>query len=263
MRNMTENRLRAILNSGGKSICTRVSSRWPVITEIVGVTGCYDYVEYLAEYAPFGLEDFENAARACELHGMGSIVKVDFQNNAYVAQKALACGIQGVLFTDCKTADEVRECVRLTMPDTPEDGGRFGFPNNRWIGYQPLRKQMDQAAAVRDTVRMFMIEKIQAFENIEEICRTPGVDMIQFGPSDLAMSRGMNACDSVSEWKEMERHCIQVALENGVQPRCEIFRAEDAEYYRELGVRHFCLGDQLKVLSEFWTAEGNKLKGRI
>lgn len=257
------NKLREILNNGGCSVATRVSSRWPIITEIAASSRKYDYLEYLVEYAPFTVEDYENVARACELHNVGSIVKIDFQNAAWTAQKALASGIQGVLFTDCKTANEVAECVRLTMPDTPEDGGRFGFPNNRWIGYNPHRPQKNQAQAVRDCVRLFMIEKAEAVDNIEAICKTKGVDMIQFGPSDYSMSLNRNFSDIKEQALEAERECIRVALRNNVQPRCEIYSAEEAEYYRNLGVKHFCLGDQLKILSNYWNNEGSKLRDII
>lgn len=259
---MKENKLRRILEENGSSISTRISSRWATITELATCSGCYDYIEYLAEYSPLTNEDYENLARVCELHGMGSIVKVDFQNRGYVAQKALAAGMQGILFTDCKTPEEVAECIYLTMPDTPKYGGRFGYPNNRWIGYQPHNPQLDYAEMVARSVRLFMIEKKEAVENIEAICRIPGVDMIQFGPSDYSMSCGYNAADPgwIEERKAMERHCIRVALENGVQPRCEILTPEEAVYYKELGVKHFSLGDQMKILRNWWADNGRKLQ---
>ena len=72
------------------SFATRISSRWGLITELAGYGQCYDYIEYLAEYAPLQTEDYENLSRACELHNMGSILKVDFQNRFWTAQKALA-----------------------------------------------------------------------------------------------------------------------------------------------------------------------------
>lgn len=260
---MMENKLREILDQGGTSLATRISSRWGLITELAACGGCYDYIEYLAEYAPLQVEDFENLSRTCELHGMGSILKVDFQNRAWLAQKALAAGMQGVLFTDCKTPAEVEECVYLTMPDTPEYGGRFGYPSYRWIGYQPNKPQLDYAKMVADSVRLFMIEKKETVDRIEEICRIPGVDMIQFGPSDFSMSCGHNAGESeswIAERKEAERHCIRVALEHGVQPRCEIERPEDAQYYIDLGVRHFCMGDQVKILRGWWSEKGDQLR---
>lgn len=260
-----ENKLRRILNENGSSISTRISSRWATITELAAYADCYDYVEYLTEYSPITNEDYENLARVCELHGMGSIVKVDFQSRGYVAQKALAAGMQGILFTDCKTAEEVEESIYLTMPDTPKYGGRFGYPNNRWLGYQPHKPQLDYAEMVAQSVRLFMIEKKEAVENIEAICRIPGVDMIQFGPSDYSMSCGYNAADPgwIEERKAMERHCIRVALENGVQPRCEILTPEEALYYKELGVKHFSLGDQMKILRNWWTDNGRKLQNMV
>ena len=91
--------------------------------------GGFDYLEFLAEYAPYTLPELENFVRACELHDCGSMIKVDFQNRGYVAQKAIAMGFQAVLFTDHQTADQVRETLWLVSPECPEYKGRFGYPN--------------------------------------------------------------------------------------------------------------------------------------
>jgi 2-keto-3-deoxy-L-rhamnonate aldolase RhmA len=93
---------------------------------------------------------------------------------------------------------------------------------------------------VRDTVAAFMIEKRAALESIEAICSVPGVDMVQFGPSDYSMSRGFNSKDHVDEYKAAEREMIRAALKHGVQPRCEINSPDEAQYYIDLGVKHFC-----------------------
>ena len=74
------------------------------------------------------------------------MIKVDFQNRAYVAQKAAAVGFQAILFTDHETPDQVRETLKLITPKSPEYDGKFGYPNARWIGYHPELKQMDYAA---------------------------------------------------------------------------------------------------------------------
>lgn len=256
---MSDNRLREILRNGGTSISTRLTSPWPIITEYVGITGFYDYVEYIAEYGPFTTESFENLARACEVHSLGSIVKIDFQDRGYVAQKALGAGIQGVLFADCRTAEDVRESIRFITPDTPQDGGLLGYSNYRWTRFRQADSLMDFAARVRDCVKLFMIEKKEAVDNIEEICRVPGVDMIQFGGNDFSMSMGRNRPDNAQAVKEAEERCIRVALRNGVQPRCEINSPEDAVYYRELGVRHFSLGSENRILQGFWSKNGKAL----
>src|SRR5437870_1267050 len=39
---------------------------WPTVVELVGQTGQWDYVEFVAEYAPWTLPDLDNLARgAC------------------------------------------------------------------------------------------------------------------------------------------------------------------------------------------------------
>ena len=55
---MKENKLGRILRENGSSISTRISSRWATITELAAYAGCYDYIEYLAEYAPLTVEDY-------------------------------------------------------------------------------------------------------------------------------------------------------------------------------------------------------------
>jgi 2-keto-3-deoxy-L-rhamnonate aldolase RhmA len=260
---LKKNVLRTILQEGRPSLATRLWSPWPFFTEAAGSTGKYDYIEFLAEYAPFTQYDLENIPRAAELHNMGSMIKIDFQNRAYIAQKAIGSGFQAIMFTDCQTAEDVAESIRLVKPETPEDGGRFGYPNKRFIGFQPRLPQMEHAQRQREVVLSFMIEKAVAVENIEAICAVPGVDMVQFGPSDYCMSRGWDARDHVDEHKAAERKVIEVALKNGVQPRCEIQTPEAAQYYIDLGVRHFCLGDQLVYLLNCWNEDGGKLKEKI
>jgi len=64
---MRPNKLRQLLNAGQPTIGTRVHSTWPSIVELIGHTGLFDYVEFLAEYAPFDLYALDNFCRAVEL----------------------------------------------------------------------------------------------------------------------------------------------------------------------------------------------------
>lgn len=257
---MKKNLLRELLDSGKPTVATRVANTWPLMEELIGSTGHFDYIEFLAEYAPYNPGDLENICRAAELNNMATMIKVDYQNRAYIAQRAMSSGFQAVLFTDCKTAEDVRESIFIAKPDTPADGGRFGYPNRRWIGYQPNGPQMQYAVMVRSGVMAFMIEKVQAVDNIEEICRVPGVDMVQFGPSDYSMSRGWNFGEHTEEVHAAERHVIKVALANGVHPRCEIHSPDQAKYYYDLGVRHFCIGDELQNALRMWSEQGGGIR---
>lgn len=121
---MRKNRLRELLSEGKPTVGTHVITPWPGMVEVIGQSGAFDYIEYVGEYSPFDLELLDNFGRAVELFpDMSSMMKVEEQTRGFIATRAIDAGIQNVLFTDCRSADEVRECVRLVRPETPEAGG--------------------------------------------------------------------------------------------------------------------------------------------
>ena len=255
-----ENLLRKKLQAGEPTVATRIWSTNPFITETVGNSGNFDYIEFAAEYAPFSQIDLENICRAAELYNMATLIKVDFQNRGYVAQKAMAAGFQAIMFTDHQTPEQVEESIRLTTPATPDCGGLYGYPVRRFIGGQSHVSPMTHAQRVKQVVRCFMIEKVTALDRIEEICSIPGVDMVQFGSGDWGMNQGFDRTDRLEECKAAERKMIECALRHGVRPRCEITSPEGAEYYMALGVKDFCLNDEMSALRRFWFQEGAKLQ---
>jgi len=255
------NKIRELFKAGKPTVGTRIFSTWPLITEIAGGAGKFDYVEFLAEYAPVAQHDLENIARAAELHNMGTIIKVDYANRAYVAQKAVASGFQAVLFADHRTPEDVAATIKFLRADCPQDGGAFGFTPRRMIGNSSGFSQMQFAEMLRDVVCCFMIEKKEAVDNIEEICAVPGVDMIQFGPSDFSMSCGVNASDNADNIRAAEEKCIKAALRHNVRPRAEINTPEAARRYMDLGVKDFNIGGEIWNLSTMWRNHGTAMRG--
>lgn len=257
---MKTNKLRELFQKNLPTVSTRLWSTDPFFYEAAGQTGYFDYVEFVAENAPFDMKDLPNLARACELNDMGSMIKVDFENRGYVAQKAVQAGFHSILFVDHLNAEQVRESVDMVRPKFPGETGLFGYPNARYIGGQSHIPGLQHVDRLRDIVIAVMIEKAEAVENIEEICSVPGVDMIQFGPNDYCLSRGWNRKDHMEEAKAAERLCIECALRHGIRPRCEIGSPEEAEYYISLGVRDFSLSDQMNILKNFWNTQGKKMR---
>ena len=257
------NKIRELFNAGKPTVGTRVFSTWPLITEVAGSTGKFDYIEFLAEYAPVGQHDLENIARAAELHNMGTVIKIDYANRAQVAQKAVASGFQAVMFADHRTAGDVEASIATLRADCPQDGGKFGFTPRRLIGYSAGFTQMQFADMLRDIVCCFMIEKKEAVDNIDEICAVKGLDMIQFGPSDFSMSCGVDASGNADNIKIAEEKCIKTALKYGVRPRAEINSPEAAKRYIDLGVKDFNIGGEIWNLSTIWSAHGTGLRDII
>jgi len=256
---MRPNKLRELLRAGKPTLGTRVMSPWPTVIEVLAQAQQYDYVEFLAEYVPADLHDLDNLCRAAEVADLTPIIKIDQASCEYVAQRAVGSGFQGVLFTDCRTAEEARHYVRLVRPETPQDGGLYGAAPRRFAPRAQVGGP-EYLQALRDVVVVLMIEKREAVENLEEILTVPGIDMIQWGPGDYTVSIGKPGARNDPETRAVERHVIETAIRRGVPPRAEIVAPVDAKYYTDLGVRHFSLNVDLWILLKWWTDNGKSLR---
>lgn len=259
---MRPNKFRELLRAGKPTLGTRVMSPWPTVIEVLGQAQQYDYVEFLAEYSPFDLHDLDNLCRAAELAGVTPIIKVDQATNEYWAQRAIGAGFQGVMFTDCRSADQAQHYVRIVRPETPQDGGLFGAVPRRFTSRSDFGGPL-YVQALRDVVVILMIEKKDAVDHLEEILAVPGIDMIQWGPADYTVSIGKPGARLDPETKAVERKMIETAHRMGVPARAEIGAPDDAKYYLDLGVRHFNLNVDLWILLQWWTVNGKALREKL
>jgi 4-hydroxy-2-oxoheptanedioate aldolase len=46
----------------------------------------------------------------------------------------------------------------------------------------------------------------------------------------------------------------------GIVPRAEIQQPSQAERYRDMGVRHFCLGTDVHTLFSYWKEQGGAMR---
>ena len=259
---MRPNRLRQLLRAGRPSVGTHVHASWPTVVEVLGHTHQYDYVEFSGEYAPYDLHGLDDFCRAAELLDLGTMIKLDQEPRTWLAQRAIGAGFQSVLFADVRTADDARACVRAARPDTPTGGGTYGAADRRNSYWNEAATQ-GYIDAIADTVVVLMIEKRVAVDQLDDILAVPGVDMIQWGPADYAMSVGRPGGWFDPDIKAVERDVIARALAAGVVPRVEITDPAEAEPYLELGVRHFCIGTDLQILHAWWRERGAALRERL
>ena len=88
-------------------------SPWPGNVELIGHSGAFDYVEYVAEYSPLSLDQPDHCGWTVELFPhMSAMAKIEELMRAWVAPRAIDSGIQDVLFADVRSAEDVR--VRAT-----------------------------------------------------------------------------------------------------------------------------------------------------
>ncbi len=256
---MKPNKLRQLLNEGKPTLGTHVIAPWPGMIELIGHSGSFDYVEYVGEYSPWSLEQLENIGRAIELFpNMSGMMKVEEQGRGLITMRSLDAGIQNILFTDVRSAADVRECVRLVRSERPESGGIHGCGMRRAAGYVLEGGAKSWCDAMDETVIAVMIEKVGAMQELEQILAIEGVDMLQFGPSDYSISAGVPGQGGSPLVQDAHKKMIALALQAGKHPRVEIGSLEQAKPWLDLGVRHFCVGwDAVTVFA--WSKQQGKL----
>ena len=254
---MRKNRLRELLNAGKPTIGTHVITMSPEIIEVIGHSGSFDYIELSGQYATWSLPQLDNFARAVDLFPhMSSMMKVEQDPRLFITSRSLGAGIPNILFADCHSADEVRQCIRMVRAATPEDNGFQGCVIRRISGFVLDIGTETWVRTLREAVVAIMVEKASLVEQMEEVLSIEELDMIQFGPCDFSVNTGRAGKMSSAEIQRKQRDIIELALIKGVHPRVEIDDFEKAQEFIDMGVRHFCIGWDLMTLYQWCKKHG-------
>ena len=177
--------------------------------------------------------------------------------------RAIGSGFQSVLFADIRTVEDAELCVAAVRAETPGTGGRLGVGMRRDVGTVLEGGSPAYVDALNEVVIAIMVEKRECVENLEAILSVPGIDMVQFGPADYAMSIGRTGDWTHPEVRAAERLTIETALKKGLHPRAEISDPDQAARFIEMGVRHFCIGWDVTILNAAWRANGDGMRGLL
>jgi 4-hydroxy-2-oxoheptanedioate aldolase len=84
--------------------------------------------------------------------------------------------------------------------------------------------------------------------------------MVQFGPSDYSQSMGIARGSNPDQVREAEKYVVETAHKRGIPARAEIRDADGARHYVEMGIRHFCVGWDVRVLHDWLTDNGKRMR---
>jgi 2-keto-3-deoxy-L-rhamnonate aldolase RhmA len=265
---MRRNQLREALTAGKPTVGTHILSCWPTLVELIGHSKQYDYVEFTAEYAPFDMHDLDNLGRAFEVANLGGMIKIEQTQYTHQAMRAIGSGFQSVLFADIRNVEDAKAAVdavraETTMAAGARGRGRLGVGMRRDVGMVREGGQPVYVDALNDVVIAIMVEKKSCVDDLDNILSVPGLDMVQFGGSDYSMSIGKPAQHNDPEVVAAEKKTIEMALKKGLHPRVELRDPGQAEKYLKMGVKHFCIGWDVRILADWWDTKGAEMRGML
>ena len=158
---------------------------------MLGYSG-FEWLFIDTEHVPIesGLE-MENLIRAAEVSGICPIVRVK-ENAEHYIRNALESGAHGVVVPHVATKEDAQKAVRYAR--FPTIGVRESDPTVRSARYkcgdfnweQFIRESNKEAMVI-----VLLVDK-EFMDNLDEIVSVEGLDAVCFGPTDYALSIGLN-----------------------------------------------------------------------
>jgi 4-hydroxy-2-oxoheptanedioate aldolase len=166
-------------------------------------------------------------------------------NEPWQIMQLLDAGAQGVIVPMINSGAEAAAVVDACR--YPPVGHRSWGPTRA-----ALRTPGYSIESSADVVCVVMVETAEGVADVEGICRTPGVDGVFVGPSDLAVTHGLSP--EPSEWDErheqLVRRVLQACHDAGITPGISAPDVIWARRWQEMGYRMLSVASDGAFLRE-------------
>lgn len=235
---MQKNKVRRLLEAGTPAFGTFNWLTGPECIEILGAAG-FDFVVIDMEHGPHGQDNLPAMLRAADASGIVPIVRVT-QNEPTLILRALDLGAKGLHIPQVNTAAEAKSLVQSARYWPL---GERGFaPGTRAARFGALTTEEYITQANQDPLLIVHIENKHGVENLDEILRVAGIDVVFIGPADLSQSLGIPGRLSHPKVCELIEITILKAKQAGLPVGIFATDTKDAARWIQAGVNYVALG---------------------
>jgi len=203
----------------------------------------FDFLCFDIEHSPSAVPAVHAQLAALGAAGMPAMVRVTGLDPV-VFKHYLDLGAGTLMVPNINTAEQARQAVRYAR--YPAAGGLRGVGGTMRVNRYGRDKDYFAQAADRTCV-VLQVETREALRNLEAICAVDGVDLVFFGPADLAADMGFVGQPTHPE--------VVTAIEDGMRraraagvPSGVAAGDPDCRRYVEAGARMVILGSDLALL---------------
>lgn len=229
--------LRARWQSGEPTFGAWCTIPSPWTAEVAARSG-HDWVCIDTQHGLIGYDVMLPMLQAVSAGGVPSFVRVQW-NEPGTIMKALDAGAGGVIVPMVNSVEEAQSVVRACR--YPPDGFRSMGPTRaRMLGGE-----------WRQPICVVMIETVEAVNKADEILAVPGVDAVFVGPSDLAVSAGLDSSyeGRHPEHRRMIEAVAKAARAHGVVAGIMCGSAEVAMQWQKAGYQMLALESDTRLLT--------------
>ena len=174
-------------------------------TEIAATAG-FDWMLLDMEHSPTDLVTIGGMLLAGRNTPTHAVVRVP-SNDMTTIKRAVDTGVTNLMIPNIRNAAEAAEVVAYTR--FAPHGLRGVAGSTRGGGYTRYKDYM--ARANDEIALVLQIETPEAVDDLDAICRTPGVDAVFISPSDLSASYGHRGAANAPEMQAIISKAIAAA----------------------------------------------------
>ncbi|MBQ4133849.1 MAG: hypothetical protein IJD04_09000, partial [Desulfovibrionaceae bacterium] len=233
------------LKSGQYALGGFLAAPCPTIAEVVAIAGL-DFIVVDTEHGGANFETVIDMSRAAASRGITTVVRIPDYDQKLIG-RYLDNGIEGIQAPMVESAEEAAKIVAACKFEPMGCRGASGGRGSSWNHVPNYR-----AVANQETLVVCMCETKAGVENIEEIVKTPNLDVVFVGLGDLSQSLGCKSVDPPVQ-EAVER--VLRACENaGVIPGIVCDGAEKSLNRIKQGFKYVTVLNDMRLLCT--TTEG-------
>jgi 2-keto-3-deoxy-L-rhamnonate aldolase RhmA len=228
----------------------------PMVSRHLALMG-WDWVILDMQHCSIGTETAYECIHTLRLGGVKPIVRVGIGNH-FEVQRALDLGAGGVIVPMVNSPAEAKAMA---------DAAKYPPLGTRSVGgdaaYHYGLDYVDRANS--ETVLLVQVEHIDAVRSIDEILELPGLDGVFLGPTDLALSMGLNhrGYDSHPDHRAAIQRTLDAGKARGKIVGVNTYSAEDAASKLGQGFRCVTMMSDLDLFARAGKALLGQLRGML
>lgn len=183
---MRSNFVREKMLSGGVTFGSFLGMGSATVAELLAHAGC-EWLLIEMEHNGLDMAEVEHMLMATNGTETVPLVRIPSDDQVFI-QRSLDIGAMGIAVPMVRTVAEAEAIVSASR--YPPEGKRSFGPlraSHYTIDYEEYFDQANENVLI-----MLIIETTEAVENLEEIAKVPGIDVLFIGAFDLCLSMGLN-----------------------------------------------------------------------
>jgi 4-hydroxy-2-oxoheptanedioate aldolase len=236
---MYPNPLKEKIRSGDLVLGTLLPAFTPHIAgAIIGTQADFIWID--TEHSPYSTEALDVIPVMARNKGVAPMIRVAWNDPALI-KKAYDVGAVAVMVPQVDSAEEAARAVEYAK--YPPEGARGLTPSWTRIAGEDFNHVIKTAN--EETVVVLQVESRQAFDNLEEMAKVPGVDVLFVGPLDLSASVGRISDTKSREVQEILKEVPRLLSGSAVVPGTTCGETSDAQEKVGWGYRYVSVGNAL------------------